>query len=91
MRRVLVGSLWFLVLAFALLLLVQLGVALYVVVVAPAHANQQAMIRAGTAFAQLHLGLIRSLDLAALLAAGLMAGFGTFRGLLPGTRHSDRP
>lgn len=87
MRRLLVGGLWFLVLAFALLLLVQLGVALYVVANAPNHADQQAMIQAGNDFALSHLGLIRGLDLAALLAAALMAGFGVRRGVLPGIRR----
>lgn len=88
MRRVLVGGLWFLVLAFALLLLVQLGIALYVVASAASYTDQQAMIQSANDFALTHLGLIRGLDLAALLAAALMAGFGAHRGLLPGTRRS---
>lgn len=88
MRRVLVGSLWFLVLAFALLLLVQLGIAFYVVASAPSHTEQQLMMQTANDFAQSHLGLIRGLDLAALLAAALMAGFGAHRGVLPGTRRS---
>lgn len=88
MRRVLVGGLWFLVLAFALLLLVQLGIALYVVAGTPSHADQQAMLQAGNNFALSHLGLIRGLDLVAVLAAALMTGFGVHRGVLPGTRRS---
>jgi len=88
-RRVLVGGLWFLVLAFALLLLVQLGIAIYVVASAPSHGDQQAMIKAGNDFALSHLGVIRGLDLAALLAAALMAGFGVHRGVLPGARRTN--
>ena len=88
MRRVLVASFWFLVLAFASLLLVRLGAALYVLVRAPTHSSQQAIIQFGTDFVQAHVDLIRGLNLAALLAAALMAGVGAYRGVLPGSRRS---
>jgi preprotein translocase subunit SecG len=86
MRRLSMGILWFLVLAAALFLLLQLVIALYIMVQTPKGAGQAAMVQYATDFAASHAGVIRALDSLTLVAAVLLAGFGTMRGMLPGTR-----
>ncbi len=86
MRRVLMALVWFLVLAVALFLLVQLAIALIILAQAPKGADQAAALKFAGDFAESHAGLIRSLDAMTLIAAVLLAGFGTLKGVLPGTR-----
>ena len=86
MRRVLMGLLWFLVLAAALFLLLQLAIALVILLQAPKGADQAAALKFASDFADSHAALIRSLDSMTLIAAVLIAGFGTLKGALPGTR-----
>lgn len=87
MRRVLMGCVWFLVLAVALFLLLQLAIALYIMLQVPKGAGQEALLQSAQAFADTHVGTIRLLDELVLVAAVLLAGFGTLKGKLPGTRR----
>jgi hypothetical protein len=86
MRRVLMGLVWFLVLAVVLFLVLQILIALYITLQAPKGVDQAAVLKAATDFADGHAGTIRLLDSMTLIAAVLLAGFGTLRGVLPGTR-----
>lgn len=86
MRRLLMGILWFLILAAGLFLLLQLVIALYLMVQTPEGAGQAAMLQYANDFAAAHAGTIRMFDSLTLVAAVLLAGFGTLRGVLPGTR-----
>ena len=87
MRRVLMGLLWCVVLAVALFLLLQLAIALYIMLQAPKGADQAALLQSARAFADAHAGVIGLLDELVLVAAVLLAGFGTLRGKLPGTKR----
>lgn len=89
MRRLLMGLLWFLALAVGLFLLLQVGIALYILVTAPKGMGQAAMLKAASDFAEAHAGTIRNLDALTLVAAVLLAGLGTLRGSLPGTRKRN--
>jgi len=80
------GLVWFLVLAVALFLLLQLVIVVYIMLQAPKGADQAALLQSAQAFADAHAGRIRLLDELVLVAAVLLAGFGTLRGKLPGTR-----
>ncbi len=86
MRRVLIGLLWFLAFAAGLFLLLQIGIAIYLMLQAPKGASQAVMTQYATDFAATHAGLIGTLDSLSFVAAVLLAGFGTLRGVLPGTR-----
>jgi preprotein translocase subunit SecG len=83
------GLVWFLVLAVALFLLLQLGIAFYIMVQAPKGADQAALLQAARGFTDAHAGSIGVLDELMLVAAVLLAGFGTLRGKLPGTHRRD--
>lgn len=85
----LMGFVWFLALAAGLFLLLQLAIALVILLEAPKGADQAAALRFAGAFADAHAGLIRSLDSMTLIAAVLIAGFGTLKGSLPGTRRRN--
>ena len=87
MRRLLMCLVWFLVLAVALFLLLQLAIAFYIMLHEPRGADQAAMLKSARDFADLHAALIRDLDAMTLVTAVLLAGFGTLRGRLPGTRR----
>jgi uncharacterized membrane protein YczE len=89
MRRLLMGLLWFLVLAVGLFLLLQVGIAVYISTQAPKGADPATVIKVASDFAEAHAGTIRSLDALTLVAAVLLAGFGTLRGSLPGTRRKS--
>ncbi len=89
MRRLFMGLLWFLVLAAALFLLLQLAIAAYLMMQAPKGADQAALLQSAQAFADAHAGTIRLLDELVLVAAVLLAGFGTLKGKLPGTRRQS--
>lgn len=86
MRRVLMGLVWLLVLAVALFLALQLAIAFYITLQAPKGVDQAAVLKSATDFADSHAGTIRLLDSMTLIAAVLLAGFGTLKGVLPGTR-----
>lgn len=86
MRRLLMGLVWFLVLAVALFLLLQLSIAFYLMLQAPKGADPAVILQSAGDFADSHAGLINSLDAMTLVAALLIAGFSTLRGSLPGTR-----
>ena len=81
------GLVWFLVLAVALFLLLQLGIAFYIMWQAPKGADQAALLQSARDFADAHAGTIGLLDELMLVAAVLLAGFGTLKGKLPGTRR----
>ncbi|HEV2112064.1 MAG TPA: hypothetical protein VGT99_11975 [Gammaproteobacteria bacterium] len=87
MRRLLMGLVWFLVLAVALFLLLQLAIAFYIMLHAPQGADQAAILKSAHDFTDGHAALIRDLDAMTLVTAVLLAGFGTLRGSLPGTRR----
>ena len=87
MRRLLMGLVWFVLLALGLFLLLQIGIAAYILITAPKGMDQAAMLKAASDFAEAHAGAIRNLDALTLVAAVLLAGFGTLRGKLPGTRR----
>ena len=89
MRRLVMGLVWFLVLAVALFLLLQLAIALYIMAESPKGLSQAALVESAQAFADAHAGTIRLLDELVLVAAVLLAGFGTLKGKLPGTRRRD--
>lgn len=80
------GLVWFLVLAVVLFLVLQILIALYITLQAPKGVDQAAALKSATDFAASHAGTIRLLDSMTLIAAVLLAGFGTLRGSLPGTR-----
>ena len=86
MRRVLMGLVWFLVLVVALFLALQLAIAFYITLQAPKGVDQATVFKSATDFADSHAGTIRLLDSMTLIAAVLLAGFGTLKGVLPGTR-----
>ena len=81
------GILWFLGLAVALFLLLQLAIALYIIASAPKGRDQAAALQYATDFAASHAGMIRIMDSLTLVASVLLAGLGTLRGKLPGTRR----
>ena len=81
------GLVWFLVLAVALFLSLQLAIALYIMATAPKGLDQAALVQSARDFADTHAGTIKLLDELVLVAAVLLAGFGTLRGKLPGTRR----
>ena len=89
MRRLVIGLVWFLVLAVALFLLLQLAIALYIMAEAPKGLGQAALMQSAQAFADAHAGTIKLLDELVPVAAMLLAGFGTLKGRLPGTRRRD--
>lgn len=88
MKRIGLGVLWFVVLFVVLYLLAQIGVALTALHGVHDFHDQQAVIGAATGFVGAHLGLIRTLDWAALLLAVAIAVLGTWKGVLPGTRKT---
>lgn len=81
------GLLWFVVLALGLFLLLQVGIAIYIFMHAPKGASQEAVIQGARDFIDANVGTIHSLDALTLVAAVLLAGLGTLRGSLPGTRR----
>ena len=89
MRRLLMGLLWFLVLAVALFLLLQLGIAFYIMAQAPKGMDQTALLQSARDFTDAHARAIGLLDEIMLMAAVLLAGLGTLKGKLPGTRRRD--
>ena len=89
MRRILMGLLWFVVLAASLFLLLQIGIAAYILATSPKGMDQGALVKAASDFTDAHSGNIRNLDALTFVAAVLLAGFGTLRGSLPGTRRRN--
>lgn len=87
MRRFFMGLVWFVLLAVGLFLLLQLAIAFYIMLQTPKGADQAAVLQSARAFADSHAGAIQLLDGLVLVAAVLLAGFGTLRGKLPGTRR----
>jgi preprotein translocase subunit SecG len=89
MRRVLMGLVWFLVLAVVLFLVLQILITLFIILQAPKGVDQAAVLKSASDFADSHAGTIRLLDSMTLITAVLLAGFGTLKGVLPGTHRQD--
>jgi hypothetical protein len=88
MKRALLGVLWFLLLSVALWLLASVGLAIYILGKLPANADQGVLIQAASDLAAAHADVVQGIDLGALSVAAVLAGWGTVKGKLPGTRRA---
>ena len=90
MKRVLIGLLWFLLLAVGLWLLSSVILALYIMRTLPANAAEGAMIQGASDWAAAHADAIQEIDLVAVLLAAALSVWGTVKGRLPGTRKAEK-
>lgn len=85
MKRIVLGSLWFLAIFIGLYLLYSLGLGIYISTAYHAQGIQNGY-QAGVEFSRTHRGLILAMPVAIFVLAAILAAMGTIKGVLPGTR-----
>ena len=86
MKRVIFGIIWFIV-SWLLLTIADMIVMGTVISSTAKTADFQQGVQAGIAFAKAHAGLELGVRVGILVVALLIAVIGTFKGVLPGTKH----
>lgn len=86
MKRVLLGVAWFLGIWVGLILVSSIIIGVWATRSVPAGANAEQGMQAANDFALAHAALFGAVRWGVFLVALLVAGLGTWKGVLPGTR-----